>query len=102
MTQDLFDSIRDRDECLVASSSDSTNTFMTPVIVHIESLDDEVEPSFEIIESVNDEPELFTDPPANNEPESNNEEATLNWKHHSLHTQAGTNERHVSENRQLT
>ncbi|RIB26578.1 hypothetical protein C2G38_2030098 [Gigaspora rosea] len=68
MTQDLFDLIIDQPEFPVASSSESTDISLPPEIIHVEPVDDKSEPSPKIIESVNDEPE------------TNNEEASTQLK----------------------
>ncbi|CAG8852866.1 34539_t:CDS:1, partial [Gigaspora margarita] len=62
MTIDLYDSTIDQPEFLVALSSESTDTSITPEIEYIEPIDDK--PKFpEIIKSVNNEPEISPDLP---------------------------------------
>ncbi|CAG8789847.1 8341_t:CDS:2, partial [Gigaspora margarita] len=62
MTIDLYDSTIDQPEFSVVLSSESTDTSITPEIEHIEPIDDK--PKFpEIIELVNDEPEISSDLP---------------------------------------
>ncbi|CAH1769738.1 14537_t:CDS:1, partial [Entrophospora sp. SA101] len=93
ITQDLSNLIIDQPEYSVASSSKSiakqwdfvpTDISPPPEIEHIESVDDEVE-SPEIIELVNDEPEISLDLSTNDEeaklrisnsPKTSNEEET--------------------------
>ena len=81
ITQDLFDSITYQSESSVASSSKSTDISMTSEIMHVEPVDDKVEPSPENIESmdeagsINDEPKISPDLPVNIEPESSNKKS---------------------------
>ncbi|CAG8830244.1 19041_t:CDS:2, partial [Gigaspora margarita] len=64
-TIDLYDLTIDQSEFSVVSPSESTDTSITPEIKCVEPIDDK--PKFsEIIESVNDEPEISPDLPANN------------------------------------
>ncbi|CAG8480511.1 30214_t:CDS:2 [Gigaspora margarita] len=58
MTQDLFDSITDKPEFLLASSSGSTNISTSPEIKCVEAMDDKPK-SPEIIEIVDNDPDLL-------------------------------------------
>ncbi|CAH1768467.1 15881_t:CDS:1 [Entrophospora sp. SA101] len=82
MTQDLFDYITN--ESSVSSSSKSiakqwdfvpTDISLPPKIVNVEVVDDKSK-SPEIIELVNDEPEISLDLSTNDEPKTSNEEET--------------------------
>ncbi|CAG8818079.1 24174_t:CDS:2, partial [Gigaspora margarita] len=79
MTIDLYDSTIDQPEFSVGSSSESTDTSINPEIEHIEPIDDK--PKFpEIIKSVNDEPEISPDLPANDKLKFSNKESYIQLK----------------------
>ncbi|CAG8798843.1 32192_t:CDS:1, partial [Gigaspora margarita] len=70
-------SIIDQPEFSVASSSVST---IVPEIKYVELIDDKPEHSSEIIESVNNEPEISPDLPANDELKFSNKESNSQSK----------------------
>jgi len=88
MIQDLSDSMIDQPEYSVASSSKSTNISITLEIKHVESVDDKSKSPKIIkelkirgyISSVENEPKISFNLPANDELKSNNEKVNIQLK----------------------